>query len=165
MRLILPICVLLRDDLYESQEAADKYFKPSISNSNERWLSWLATEFRDNPETEAFKVVYLIFIDESNSIYHESTRNIANEPTAAFSSDLANFLNNPSGNFLANVFAIRTSETATFDAFQAHLFDAVNGISPYTEKLGDYGVSATYEVPLDSDASFYYSKILDLIYS
>ena len=148
---------LLLQRIYGGDEAkANKYFKPIQYLGGEQWLSWLSNDYRDSPE-EADKVVFLIWINESASIYHDTSQI---GPTNAFNNDLARFLNSmpQRQTFAAFVFAVNF-DSPVFDAFSQHLISAYEGQGTYDVPLKDYGLSIDPDITAGTEPQYYLEKL------
>jgi hypothetical protein len=93
-------------------------------------------------------------MNESYDQYHQAPRNVGNEPTTIYDSDFADFETAYSDfvRFDCLIF-VPTSDPATNDeiAFNAHLFDAINGNNSYSP-LSSYNFSGQFNFPIDATA-------------
>jgi hypothetical protein len=125
---------ILITQVYGTEETANKYVKPVIRINNERWVSWLAEDYRDNP-SEPEKYLFLIFINEAFFSYHRNNpRNLSLEPTELYLSDHAGF-NAVAPNYaiINTVVFVPTPSPPGLQeiAFTGHLTDAINANNGY----------------------------------
>ena len=149
---------LLQNNIYQTETQTDKYFK-IIYDGSEKWVNFLNADYR-NDSNEPNKIIFLCWINEANSVYHNSTN--TNEPTANFDNDLNNFVNSiypQRQKFKAIIYSV-IFDSQDFQAFQNHLTKAYLGQSPYTTVLKDYNVEARLNVPENTTADDYYADFL-----
>lgn len=148
---------ILTESVYNgSASAASKYFKPIQYIGDERWVEWLARDYRDSP-SEPDKVFIMAWINESDSIYHSSALNTA--PTAAYLSDLAQFQAKQRASFKAIIYAVEF-QSSTFLGFQNHLNHAYEGTNGYPVALKDEEVLIRDSVPAGSPPQYYLEDLL-----
>ena len=151
---------LLQANVYGTETLTNKYFK-IIYEGDERWLKFFNQEYRDNPGTEPNKTVFLAWINESESDYHNSSFPGTN-PTTKYLEDLNDFLTNTYNNkdiFKAIVYSV-IFDNPVFAQFQTHLSNAYLGGGGYTTALRDYDVSVRLNVPDTTTAQDYYADFL-----
>jgi len=147
--------------LYGTEENRNKYFSGSLYWADERWLSLVDSNINKN------NLITIVFINESNSVYHRVPRNTSLEPTTTFNSNLINFINtyNTKDFAIQKLYSVDSSGIWTDDviAFNAHVIDAINGNSPYSTNLLDYNWNYTLNIASNSPASYYLDDILNLL--
>lgn len=125
--------VLLRDMIYGGDQQKADHFVRVQNWSSERWLERLA--YRISGE-EAARYVSLAFINEAGSIYHRVPRNTAYEPTSTFTNDFNTFQTEFARREFSRCKVYSVTPTSSswmsdYQAFNAHLVDAVAGTGPY----------------------------------
>ena len=150
--------VLLQNNVYGTEESANKYFK-IIQDGSEQWVNFLNADHRDN-RNEPDKIVFLCWINEAAPIYH----NISNtgEPTTVFSNDLANFLNTTYPQrikFRAIIYSVIFNDSI-FPAFQNHLTHAYLGQNGYSPALKDYDIEIRLDIPEATTADDYFADFI-----
>ncbi len=144
---------LVKNSVYRgSQQLTDKYFKPIQYLGDERWVDWLARDYRDD-SSEPDKVVILAWINESNPVYHGGSNN---SPTSQYQIDIARFVNSHSQRekFAAVIYAVQFASTQ-FVSFQNHLIAAYEGTNGYNPPLKEKSVTIRPDLLANTPAEFY----------
>ncbi len=141
----------LATSVYGSVEAMEQRVI-QLNFSDERWLRLPTTYFQPS-------AVYLIWINEANSLYHGSSS--YTPPTTAYLQDLNNYL----AGFATRekikliVYSIIFG-AAEFTAFQNHLVAASEGTQGYQTALKDYQLQIKLDIPQNTTAEQYYQDII-----
>lgn len=165
---IAELKAFLRDNVYGgNQDTADSYVV-RLTRTNERWVQWFASPQSSELTKRYFDIA---FIDESHPIYYDNPRNTANEPRAAFVSDLdllsAEFARRDLS--LARMYCIvplHAGSMQVFEAFQAHVKDAVSGTGPYVglEPVSNYNVFPLYDIKAaDQSSSWFFRDLMQQV--
>lgn len=151
---------LMKDYAYDGdQTKVDKYFKPIEYRTSKRWLDWLSNDPRDDA-SEANKVVFLIWINDSSPNYHDDLLNSEAIANQQFLEDLSKFKTNYSAreNFAAIIYGVNNN-TIEFDNFKNHLLAAFDGTNEFPVALREYGLKLKFDLPITS-AAFYVEDLL-----
>lgn len=158
--------LLYRDAIYTTQEAADKYILPANSINSEKYLFWMATDYRELP-TDKKKYLFLIFINESHPVYNSDTGSLAtHEANTTWLNDFNNFINafNDAERYNAVIFVPTSDPPVPHEVtFNDHLRKAIEGESNFTA-LKDYNVSGVYDWPINSTAQEVFDVVNSLVF-
>ena len=153
---------ILRDQVWGGSEELTDYYFSKIELSNERWVDWMAEDYR-NDSSDADKLITLIWIDEADPKYHTDT-DIQVDNFPDLQADLASldtaFQNRE--RFNAILFAVIGNHFAT-DAFQQHVAAARDGTNGFPKPFSEYNTEFLLNVASDTTGGTYFNIIADLL--
>jgi uncharacterized protein (TIGR02217 family) len=151
---------LLKQAVYLTDEATNKYFLQPSNFGDERYLKRMAQDYRYS-ELDRKRFIFLIFENEANPVYHGTTRNLNNEPTETYLTDLADFQEAYADiEFFKALIVIPVPDPIEqrIESFIGQVSDAIGGTNGYTP-LSQYNVSKEV-LPDDTTASVYLGLLL-----
>ena len=153
------LSLLIKKIIFQDDEAKfNKYYQGIQLIGDERWLRWLSFDLRERA-TEPDKVFFLVWINEADAIYHQTSPTSA--PTSSYLSDLTSFINNYANrdNFGSIIYGVK-KQGIIFDAFAGHLINAHEGRNGYSPALKDYDVFIRPYVPSTVNANYYLNDLV-----